>query len=210
MENNIVRYCRRCKVETERYAYGHCKPCNAVRGRAYRQNNVEQVKTYAAATKARYRTNNKDRDPYDGTEKRCSKCRETFLRTKVMWSPSSTEPDGLNDVCKDCVAIKGIKRRAKKQGQILNLPENFTGKHLRELKQRQGNRCYVCNKLENGEKLHLDHNHTTGKLRGYACGPCNTEILAGLDALFLLDPTIIDHSTIKRILCDAPAEYLYC
>ena len=220
MENKTDKKCRICGctlvvdenwyesyVKCYRYL---CHKCSNVAVKKWQQANPEKVRAANVANGARYKANNKDRDPYDGTEKRCGWCREALSRIRVMWTTAPTNLDGLHSQCNDCQAISSIKKGAKKRGQILNLPENFTGKHLRELKQRQGNRCYVCNKLENGEKLHLDHNHTTGKLRGYACGPCNTEILAGLDALFLLDPTIIDHSTIKRILCDAPAEYLYC
>jgi hypothetical protein len=35
----------------------------------------------------------------------------------------------------------------------------------------RNNNCDICSKKV--KSLHVDHNHTTGKVRGYLCGSCN-------------------------------------
>ena len=38
----------------------------------------------------------------------------------------------------------------------------------------QGNRCLICKRApEHDETLTVDHDHTTGEIRGLLCGPCN-------------------------------------
>ncbi len=44
--------------------------------------------------------------------------------------------------------------------------------------ERQGNRCAIC-KTEHrgrGKRLHVDHDHETGRVRGLLCGPCNVSL----------------------------------
>ena len=45
----------------------------------------------------------------------------------------------------------------------------------------QGGRCAICRKQPRGDWrnnkfLHVDHNHTTGRVRGLLCPECNTSI----------------------------------
>jgi hypothetical protein len=46
------------------------------------------------------------------------------------------------------------------------------------LKKEQSNNCAICgrNEKEFKRRLHLDHCHTTGKVRGLLCSNCNTAI----------------------------------
>ena len=122
-------------------------------------------------------------------------------------------PDGLQTYCSSCISLKKIKFDAKKRGEILNFPTSFTGKEARELKKKQDYKCYVCGKEEDGRSLDLDHNHNTGRIRGYACGKCNTNILSGLDATIKLFPsttkTFREDPILYQILWHPPAEYLY-
>src|SRR3990167_5348270 len=177
----MVKYCRKCEKETERKSMGDCKPCanrsTAVyakantekvkaKNAAWRKANPEKMKALNDATTARNRAKNKDRDPHDGTDKRCPGCREIFPRTKKMWFNSPSAFDGLHHLCRDCMAISNLKTAAKRRGEILDLPDPFTGKEMRKLKKRQKNRCFVCGKKANGSALHLDHSHVAGRIRG--------------------------------------------
>lgn len=169
--------------------------------------------TYDDPRTKRNQEKNLGRDPYDGTDKTCYYCQEVFPRIKMWWYSSPSAPDGLNNRCLDCLSISMIKFNAKKNGEVLNLPTPFTGKEARALKAKQNYCCYVCGHRENGKRLHLDHNHTTGRIRGYACEECNKKLLYWLDKFVYEDPILmrafLSIDTYKRILCDPPAKFLY-
>lgn len=55
---------------------------------------------------------------------------------------------------------------------------------LRAMRDAQGDRCAICKgeRCGPGDRLHIDHDHVTGQVRGLLCGRCNTLIgLAGDD-----------------------------
>lgn len=54
----------------------------------------------------------------------------------------------------------------------------ITLEDYRVLEENQGFICAVCKepKKENKKYFHVDHNHTTGKVRGLLCSGCNTAL----------------------------------
>jgi len=42
-----------------------------------------------------------------------------------------------------------------------------------EMLAAQDGRCAICRGLPTGKRLHIDHNHDTGEVRGLLCGLCN-------------------------------------
>lgn len=46
----------------------------------------------------------------------------------------------------------------------------------------QGGKCWVCG-IANGrsKRLAVDHDHQTGEPRGLLCGPCNKDIIGGIE-----------------------------
>lgn len=54
----------------------------------------------------------------------------------------------------------------------------YKRKHLPEPTRPEPKRCELCSCLPNGrgKTLHLDHDHRTGKFRGWLCSQCNTAI----------------------------------
>ena len=45
---------------------------------------------------------------------------------------------------------------------------------VEKLKQAQQNKCPICERLlTDVKKIHIDHNHTTGYVRGILCSKCN-------------------------------------
>lgn len=77
--------------------------------------------------------------------------------------------DILGRLCEDCLEahIKKYKYRQKNYFKKYNISELIYTNSLKE----QDNRCAIC-KTE--QKLHIDHNHKTGKFRGLLCFRCNT------------------------------------
>ncbi len=46
----------------------------------------------------------------------------------------------------------------------------------------QGGTCALCPTKPKTRRLHVDHDHATGKVRGLLCYRCNRALPAGLDA----------------------------
>jgi len=108
----------------------------------------------------------------------CTKC-------KVEQSPENyhkrkDKDNGLDSWCKTCKSIyrhnyflinldkeKARSREKAWQAQGIDLDHNT---YMAECLKRN-NRCDICTKEV--KPLHVDHCHTTGKIRGYLCGGCN-------------------------------------
>lgn len=65
------------------------------------------------------------------------------------------------------IALKGSRINAKKHGY---LPCSAT---VEELKNAFAGRCHICGEVEGADRLHMDHDHETGKFRGWLCSSCN-------------------------------------
>lgn len=46
--------------------------------------------------------------------------------------------------------------------------------YLLEMRARQNNACALCDRSGEVARLVLDHDHETGRVRGWLCMPCNT------------------------------------
>ncbi len=74
--------------------------------------------------------------------------------------------------CKKCFLPALTENRLRRQYGI-------TTKEYQDIWEIQGGLCAVCKRPEsenNGKKLAVDHNHTTGNIRGLLCLACNTAI----------------------------------
>ena len=105
--------------------------------------------------------------PTDTRDKQCTTCKETFPETlehfyiaSTYFSKDGTANNHLHNKCKAC-AIKADSIQTS-------------------LKRIYGHKafgkcdcCGVDSKDLKGEKLHLDHCHTTSEYRGHLCGSCN-------------------------------------
>lgn len=93
----------------------------------------------------------------------CSKCKieqdlENFTKSKYSAS-------GYRPMCRQC---RNTHRTVIRK----------THKHYKEMLKAQGNGCALCGKseAENGQRLAIDHNHTTHQVRALLCRNCNTGI----------------------------------
>lgn len=55
-------------------------------------------------------------------------------------------------------------------------PPSFTAEELRDAWIAAGGKCKICLREGGHKSLCVDHDHTTGKLRGIICGKCNSAI----------------------------------
>lgn len=59
-----------------------------------------------------------------------------------------------------------------------------------ELYKKQNKVCAICKTHETKNRLHVDHCHKTGKVRGLLCGRCNTALGSFQDNLKWLQAAI--------------------
>lgn len=69
--------------------------------------------------------------------------------------------NGIATVCKIC--------------EIINIYGISYDEYI-SLKESQNHKCKICNKQEPEIKLHLDHCHSSGTVRGFLCRNCNVAI----------------------------------
>jgi len=67
---------------------------------------------------------------------------------------------------------------------------NITQEDYEILLEQQNFKCAIC-KEESDKKLHIDHDHKTGKVRGLLCSPCNTGLGLMKDSILLLQNAMI-------------------
>lgn len=124
-------------------------------------------KKYMLAVKERYRE--------------CRKCKTT--RPLNDFYPTS--PQGYHRrICKSCT-VSGNKEREvndptdKKRRAHLRSLYGITLEEYEAMFQVQKGRCAVCGGTgKDGRRLSVDHDHTTGLIRGLLCGSCNRYVIA--------------------------------
>lgn len=124
-------------------------------------------------------------------------------------------------MCKDCLS-EGIKtkrpapypgprcashhrERKKKLSQnthAVHLKKTYgiTPEEYQSIYEYQGRKCYICQRATGSRKrLAVDHDHSTGYVRGLLCGTCNRKVLGHLRD----DPLAFERG--KRYLTNPPA-----
>lgn len=81
----------------------------------------------------------------------CEICKKPYIATstKSRW-------------CKDCIPNKHARTIYERYG--------LTQEEERKLKEKNNGICPICKKRK---AIAIDHNHITGKVRGYICSKCN-------------------------------------
>jgi hypothetical protein len=91
----------------------------------------------------------------------CTKCKKE--KPWSEFSHAKTNSDGYRGACKRCFYFYKTER-------------NFgvTEAHYEAMLLQQNNACAICcRSCPTGRMLAVDHDHSTGKVRGLLCMPCN-------------------------------------
>jgi hypothetical protein len=122
-------------------------------------------------------------------KKRCSKC-EQERRLGDFHKKSYGSRDGRQSRCKFCVKGDDAtpERKAQKRA-AWSSPEGRLRDRAKVLRRhgltpadydtmlaKQGGVCKICGRGPQGDRLHVDHDHATGKVRGILCVSCNTTL----------------------------------
>ena len=128
--------------------------------------------------------------------KHCYRCKSTKDRGEFHKNKSTKS--GYAAYCKECSSKIQKKIYSKDPEKYLsyNLKHNY-GMSLAEyrlLESQQEGLCIICGDAPSGasgsgQRLHVDHNHQTGKIRGLLCSRCNTAL-----GLFREDVSIISEA----------------
>lgn len=114
------------------------------------------------------------------TSKKCSRCKNERLLEE--FNKDSRTPDNLSYRCTFCDAdyrktvTPSTRRKHKLKTKYDMTPAEYNAIH-----KAQNGKCGVCFQKETVvnvqsgkvQKLSVDHNHTTGKIRGLLCTACN-------------------------------------
>ena len=113
----------------------------------------------------------------------CRKCGQE--KPLVAFHKDRARPNGYRNMCKSCYSDFHAKyyeentEKVKSRNRRIWI-ERIYGKSLEEIeniKQEQQNCCALCGDLldeKDNQKVHIDHDHKTGKVRGILCRWCNT------------------------------------
>lgn len=126
--------------------------------------------------------------------KKCSKC-GIQKPLSDFYKSNSKRGDGYQYACKPCNTIE------KRKWRELNPDKNKNTKYKKKygitleqaniILQSQDNKCAICRSdLKTGSKTHLDHCHTTGKVRGFLCQKCNHGIGLFQDSIEKLNAAV--------------------
>ncbi len=138
----------------------------------------------------------------------CTKCGETDP-TKFYYTPKGYR----NYICKKCACLREASRhrntdtdahRAKQKEWVQSHPNysyraklrdkyGLTEEDYQSLLADQNGVCKVCSRPPDRGKLHVDHCHHTGKIRGLLCGTCNRGL-----GMFKDDPALL-HKAAKYL-----------
>jgi hypothetical protein len=66
----------------------------------------------------------------------------------------------------------------------------ITGKEYQALLEAQGSSCLICSVSIEGSNIHLDHDHATGKFRGFLCRSCNFGLGCFKDSIEFMEKAI--------------------
>ncbi len=121
-----------------------------------------------------------------GDVKRCYKCQ--LYKTVGEFGIARQRADGLNNICKSCksFAASAYHQRVKLEGGYSKkrIRQNLASKlktkfgleidRYEEMLETQAGLCAICcETCISGKRLSVDHNHSSGAVRGLLCARCN-------------------------------------
>lgn len=196
MDTIICTSCKQFKLITEFYASPkekrgyryNCKSCSSSKYKKYLQGDEALQKRRERDKKNKQVLRNRAKQtPPD--EQKCYCCGQT--KEIAEFGKDSTTLHGVSNNCKNC-------NNEKLKIYLSNLSDDETNKiKLRNLRyslkynfnmsleeydillKAQNYKCAICKTAKsggNGKRLHVDHCHKTGQVRGLLCNNCNTSL----------------------------------
>ena len=132
------------------------------------------------------------------TVKKCFHCKE--MKDVQCFTKNNYSKDGLQNGCRPCKATiqatyRKTHRLVSRQTALrsdLKRKYGLTIEQWQKMFNEQNGRCKICQKHQSKLKspLCVDHDHTTGKVRGLLCPSCNHRLIAFDDKVFCAKATL--------------------
>lgn len=117
-------------------------------------------------------------------QKLCTWCKEFVDKTE--FHKNKAQADGLHGHCKPCVKERSVSRK-KNNPRVTRANElrkyyDMSIDDYDKLFAEQDGRCAICKRHQDHlisdrrKVLCVDHDHTTGEVRGLLCGSCNSAL----------------------------------
>ena len=107
----------------------------------------------------------------------CTRCKSEKPGTTEFFPPHNKKRNGLDSWCRAC---RATYRNANNRGKFRDF---ITDEHLAHIKATT-HECVICG---SNEPLVVDHDHTTGQVRGMLCNHCNRGLGHFRDSPMLLE-----------------------
>jgi len=125
-------------------------------------------------------------DSKDGHRNQCRQCLNSI---KSLWKRNNPE------VCKNYNTLwrKNNPQKVLKSSMQSHYKKEYgiTIEQKATMVAKQNNQCAICCKsFELPRDIHVDHSHSTGKVRGILCSNCNTGLGKFQDKLLFLEAAI--------------------
>ena len=110
----------------------------------------------------------------------CNKCQ--INKPLQEFALHNQRKDGRHLTCKTCrnTIAKTKFDPIKQRIQSLKKEYDITVEQWEIMFKNQQGRCLICDRHQSEfkKRLHTDHNHVTGKVRGLLCAKCNHDLAA--------------------------------
>jgi hypothetical protein len=178
----MLKKCRICGIDKPLKDFYHDKSmkgghqtigqeCRKTRDREHRDSVLENGHTRTLEQREHMSAGHRGREPWNKGTGGCKKGHDPDLYVRM--------PSGVY-VCLACKRENGAKYRAKNRERIRIKTRvgryDITIDELDELWSKQSGCCAICGEALDTEKYRIDHDHTSGKVRGILCHSCNTGI----------------------------------
>lgn len=128
--------------------------------------------------------------------KYCPKC--STNKPVLEFYNSKSSKDKHSSYCKKCQNLRSTsyarenKDKIPTLGYTLKRRYGITTKDYEQMLIKQEFKCAICGTLKcpSGRNFAVDHDHTTKKIRGLLCSPCNTGLGQYQDSTELLQKAI--------------------
>lgn len=177
-----MKRCSKCGVEKQLKDFyrdktkkdGHQALCKECRKERTRKNNIYVAKKGHHRTleqRERMSLAHLGYEPWNKGSGGCKRGHDPSLYIRL--------PSGVY-VCLGCTRENGAKYREKNRNRIrINNRVKRYGITIEQLKNfwnAQEGTCAICGEMLDKKKYRIDHNHTSGKVRGLLCSSCNAAI----------------------------------